>query len=460
MHYDVLIIGAGMSALAAGIRLAYFGKKVCLVERHYAIGGLNSYYRLGGREYDVGLHALTNYVPPGGRHTPLPRVLHQLRLPREDFDLCEQLGSEIRFPHNRLGFNNNPDFFLEQVAESFPADIDGLRRVVALVKDHGYDLQDMRNSARRLLRRYISSPVLIDMILCPLMYYGAPREHDMNVSEFAILFQSIFCEGFARPRGGVRTIIKTLVKKFRSQGGELRTKCGVERINVDNNRATSLTLETGETLTADVIFSSAGYLETMNLCSGAGGGPPLRTPGRLSFVESISILDTPPARVGLDKTIVFFNDADRFTYARPDGLIDCRSGVICCPNNYERHDDLKEGVVRVTCLANFDQWMRLDEGAYTAAKREAYRRTTDRVTELAPGFRPHVVASDLFTPRTIKKYTGRLDGAVYGIPHKRPRGETHLENLFICGTDQGLVGIIGALLSGLLMANEHGFPHK
>ena len=143
-----------------------------------------------------------------------------------------------------------------------------------------------------------------------------------------------------------------------------------------------------------------------------------------------------------------------------DDLIDCRSGVICCPNNYERHDDLTECVVRVTCLANFDQWTRLDEDAYTAAKREAYQRTTDRVAELAPELRPHVVASDLFTPRTIKKYTGHLDGAVYGIPHKRPSGETHLENLFICGTDQGLVGIIGALLSGLLMANEHGFPNK
>ncbi|HEY0947484.1 MAG TPA: FAD-binding protein, partial [Opitutaceae bacterium] len=29
-HYDVAIIGAGMSGLAAGIRLAHFGKKVCI----------------------------------------------------------------------------------------------------------------------------------------------------------------------------------------------------------------------------------------------------------------------------------------------------------------------------------------------------------------------------------------------------------------------------------------------
>ena len=69
-HYDVAIIGAGMSGLAAGIRLAHFGKKVCIFERHNAVGGLNSFYSLDGRKYDVGLHAMTNYVRPGVKGTP------------------------------------------------------------------------------------------------------------------------------------------------------------------------------------------------------------------------------------------------------------------------------------------------------------------------------------------------------------------------------------------------------
>ena len=32
--YDTIIIGAGMSGLAAGIRLAYYEKRVCILERH------------------------------------------------------------------------------------------------------------------------------------------------------------------------------------------------------------------------------------------------------------------------------------------------------------------------------------------------------------------------------------------------------------------------------------------
>ena len=69
--YDTIIIGAGMSGLAAGIRLAHYDQRVCILERHYTIGGLNSFYRLRGRDYDVGLHALTN-VTPKGRKPSLP----------------------------------------------------------------------------------------------------------------------------------------------------------------------------------------------------------------------------------------------------------------------------------------------------------------------------------------------------------------------------------------------------
>jgi len=44
---------------------------------------------------------------------------------------------------------------------------------------------------------------------------------------------------------------------------------------------------------------------------------------------------------------------------------------------------------------------------------------------------------------------------VYGAPEKLKTGKTPIENLFICGTDQGFLGIVGAMLSGISMANLH-----
>jgi phytoene dehydrogenase-like protein len=70
-------------------------------------------------------------------------------------------------------------------------------------------------------------------------------------------------------------------------------------------------------------------------------------------------------------------------------------------------------------------------------------------------YRARVVDTDMFTPTTIVRYTGHDNGAVYGAPDKHLDGRTHLENLFICGTDQGYLGIIGAMLSGISIANAY-----
>jgi len=53
------------------------------------------------------------------------------------------------------------------------------------------------------------------------------------------------------------------------------------------------------------------------------------------------------------------------------------------------------------------------------------------------------------------KYTGHFRGAIYGAPEKNRDGRTALSNLFICGTDQGMLGIVGSMLSGISMANQH-----
>jgi len=271
----------------------------------------------------------------------------------------------------------------------------------------------------------------------------------------------------ARPRGGVRVIIRALVKKFRASGGHLRMGCGVEKLETDGERVTALRLDNGETVTADAVISSAGHLETLRLCSPEHEGnrfPPLPLgegwgevtcvkAGRISFVESISIVNATPKSFGLDSAIIFFNDGETFTYARPDELVDVRSGVICCPNNFHGHEGMEEGVIRLTSLANYDRWSELDEERYGSAKRECYQRIADRVVRFIPEFRHRLVYTDMFTPRTIKKYTGHIGGAVYGAPHKVRDGRTRYKNLFLCGTDQGFLGVIGAMLSGVLIAN-------
>jgi len=456
MHYDVLIIGAGMSGLAAGIRLAYYGKKVCIVEKHYRVGGLNSFYNLGGRKFDVGLHAMTNYVPKGVKLAPLPKLLRQLKLKAEDFALCPQRMSVIKFPGKTLRFNNDFDFFVQEVVDNFPKQADNFLNLLKTIFEYDeLNLYAKSVSAREVVSSIISDPLLIDMIFCPLMFYGNAQENDMDFGQFVIMFKSIFCEGFARPQAGVRQILDVLVKKYKACGGELRMRCAVTSLKCANGRVESILLDNGEVLTADRILSSAGYVETMKLLTDQDSSELNCPEGQLSFVEFILILNKEPAEMGYNTTITFYNNSDRFNYRKPDGLVDVSSGVICCPNNFQFETPLPESIIRITNLANFEPWNKLNEEEYKAQKAAWLQTTLKEVVKFVPDFRDSIIFTDIFTPKTIHRFTGHINGAVYGTPNKIKTGRTHLDNLFICGTDQGFLGIVGAMLSGISMANLH-----
>ena len=448
-----------MSGLAAGIRLAHYDQRVCILEQHKVIGGLNSFYRQGGRNFDVGLHALTNYAPKGTKVGPLSRLMRHLRLTWDELGLVPQIGSSIAFPGVQLKFNNNFEVFESEVRKHFPKQIDGLQNMVSELV--GYDqlgLGTSGGSAREFVARHISDPLLVDMIFCPLLYYGGARERDMEFGQFCIMFRSIFLEGFARPLTGVRLILNKLFQKFKSLGGEIRLRAGVNKIHTTAGKVDKIVLNDGSEIIAKNYLSSAGWRETMRLCDvSMNGKPEQQQPqaGQLAFIETISVLDKEPKQLGHDRTIVFFNDSENFSYEKPDNYVDLRSGVICSPNNFDYDQPLGEGIIRITALANFDHWAKLDPETYKLEKLRWYEKTLASAVRFVPDFRGHVVDTDMFTPLTVRRFTGKDNGAIYGAPEKKYDGRTHLDNLYLCGTDQGMVGIIGAIISGITIANKY-----
>jgi phytoene dehydrogenase-like protein len=466
--YDTIIIGAGMSGLAAGIRLAHYDRRVCILERHYTIGGLNSFYRMRGRDYDVGLHAVTNFTPKGTKKGPLARLLRQLRFRWDDFQLAPQIGSRIQFPNTSLAFGNDIDILRAEIGREFPQERDNFERLLGRLLDYDeLDQEAYETSARAVLDDLIGTPLLREMLLCPLMWYGNARERDMDFGQFCIMFRSIFLEGFARPFAGVRLILKNLVRRFRSLGGELRLRSGVEKIAVEDGHVQGVVLDNGDELNGNNVLSSAGWVETMRMCddvsepgdSTAGGIGRGDSAGQLSFTESVSILDTQPKKIGHTNTIVFYNDSEHFHWEKPaDEFCDLRTGVVCSPNNFSYAPDdgeLPDGVIRITSLANHAMWNELTEDEYRLQKLKWFDRVNDATVGFVPDFRSRVIDYDMFTPTTIRRFTWHDNGAVYGAPDKHIDGRTHLDNLFVCGTDQGFVGIVGAIVSGISITNQY-----
>ena len=454
--YDVIVIGAGLSGLSAGIRLAYCGRRVAVFERHWFSGGLNSYYERGGVTVDVGLHAMTNYVPETERQAPMNRLFRQLKLKRASMDLMPQTHSEIRFPGVTLTLDNDPETFLREAALRFPEDADALRALFARIGAYSYAGDEIPETmARAELAACIRSPLLREMILCPVMFYGNPMQGDMSFRQFSILFKSLFLEGMARPHDGMKPFVMRLQEKFLELGGALFLRTGVRSIRMSGGAACGVTLDDGRELSAHAVLSSVGACETARLCDGSLPGLSSARPGEIAFAETIFTLDCLPSDLGLTPAIIFQNSTDAFDFRTPETGLDLRSQIICFPGNFEGCSDIPAArSVRITSLTSPRWWNGLEGDSYRRAKEDSASALLEVLAALSPSLPSHVTGNEVSTPRTITRFTGHVNGAIYGSPDKAYSAATGCRNLYLCGTDQGLLGIIGSMMSGAVVANQ------
>ena len=462
-HYDVVVIGAGLSGLSAATRLGMFGKKVLLLEKHYVVGGLNSFYAKGGKKFDVGLHALTNYPSEySGKKSPLLKLCRQLRIPFDSLNLYEQSHSRISFPGKNLVFTNHFPDFLEQIHQHFPNSIDPFTKLLKKMEEFpAYSVDAPELSTREVLANSDIDPLLGEMLLCPTCYYGSARSDDIDFPTFVMLFDAIFKQGLARPERGIRAILDPLCKKLKELGIERHMNAGVKKLHSRNEKIEEIELESGESITADKIISTCGGIETELLLSDLSSEKSTTELGEFSIIESISVIQGTPKQLGWEETVIFFNKSEIFDYRSPDKLVDMRSGVICIPENYQSQAEISDFNLRITHPANFSKWDALSKDKYQEQK-SAYEilllknglqyLNNSKINE--ESLSESIVLTDTFTPKTIKRFTSHENGTLYGSPTKARDGSTRFENLYLAGTDQGYIGIVGAMLGGIAIANN------
>lgn len=461
VSYDQVIIGGGLSGLAAAIRLARFGFKVLILEKHSLPGGLNSYYYRQGRLLETGLHAMTNFAPPAVKAAPLNRLFRQLKLPRKKFITHQQLRSTIFFPDNlSLSFSNDPELLLGEVGRLFPESLTRFKVLVELIENYDPFGDRPWTSAKGRLREILANDRLMNMLLWPLMMYGNCNEHDMDFDQFVIMFQAIFLEGFFRPAGTIKDFLDLLLSHYRALGGEIRFRAPVERFETSGDTVTSVILASGEKIGARQVISTAGYPATLQfMATGASrAAEAAKYKGRMSFVEIINVLPAAcRAQLRCAETIIFYNLAEPFDYRRPDEAVNVNCGVICFPENFHDLPATEEFQLRVTHPANYELWKSFTASEYRDQKTRWAARSAARIREIIGNYQENILYQDVFTPLTIEKFTGKANGAIYGSPIKLRDGTTPLRNLFVAGTDQGYLGIVGAMLSGVTMVNQHIF---
>ena len=459
MKYSLVIIGGGLSGLAAAIRYARYSPNVLLLEQHHRIGGLNSYFSRGNKLLETGLHAITNYAPAEDKHAPLNKLFRQLKISRKSLTFYPQYFSEIQFPeHTSLRFSNDFSLLQEEIATKHGHSYHGFTQLVKAISTFDPFKPQQFRSAKKFVHSYLNNELLTEMLLCPLLYYGSSTENDIDLSQFVIMFRSIYQEGMFRPEGTIKSFLDLLHGHYKKLGGAIQLNKKVVRILTEQKTAYGIELADGSTIECDHLLSTAGLEETRQLLD------PQFFPAkqkRLSFVESIFLADkSKKSSLPEKKTILFYSSKNTFNYAQPKELVDYSSGVICFPGNFSGRPQQEQFEVRATHLANYDLWAaeRQNERAYQKAKELLAERSARVVEKYIGTFKDQVNFHDSFTPLTIKRYTSKIGGAIYGSPVKIKDGDIGYTNLFLAGTDQGFLGIIGSMLSGVSMVNQHILP--
>ena len=105
------------------------------------------------------------------------------------------------------------------------------------------------------------------------------------------------------------------------------------------------------------------------------------------------------------------------------------------PNNYDypNGEMLKHGILRITALAHSKEWFNLAEQSYREQKDIWYSELQKVALKILSPKQALASVPSKYNhnrhvhSRTVHKYTGHINGAIYGAPEKIKDGRTHLD---------------------------------
>jgi phytoene desaturase len=275
-----VVIGSGFGGLAGAIRLGARGYRVTVCEKLDKPGGRAYVYEQDGFVFDAGPTIVT-----------APFLLEEL------WQLCgRQMADDIDLraidPFYRIRFDDGSHFdysgdretMRAEIARFNPADFEGYERFLeasSKLYDIGFDqllsvsfdsfgkmirvLPDLvraqfYRSVHSLVARYIEHPKLRQVFsFHPLLVGGNPYT---TTAVYALIAQLERRHGVHFAMGGTGSLVQGLAQLIESQGGTIRCNSPVQRILVEDGRATGVELESGETVEADVVVSNADSAAT------------------------------------------------------------------------------------------------------------------------------------------------------------------------------------------------------
>src|SRR3990172_4890740 len=252
-EYDVVVVGSGLAGLTAANVLARSGRSVLLLEQHYKIGGLATWFkRPGGHIFDISLHGF-----PYGMRKSCRRYWTQ-----------EIADSIVQLRHIRF---DNPMFSLTTTfdREDFTGLLTtrfGLRaEAVSAFFDAARDMNfydDQSTSVGQLFGRFFPGREdVIRLLMEPITYANGSTLEDPAIS-YGIVFSNFMSKGVFTFEGGTDKLIGLMERELRNNGVDTAIRADVSRIDCRGGRVQSVEVN-GRTIRTRAVVSNANLMATI-----------------------------------------------------------------------------------------------------------------------------------------------------------------------------------------------------
>ena len=489
--WDVIVIGAGVGGLVTASQLAAKGAKVLVLERYLIPGGSGGSFRRDGYTFDVGASMIFGFGEQG--HTNLlTRALADVGQHCDTIPDPAQL--EYHLPGGlNVAVDRDYERFLADLTALFPHEAKGIRAFydtcwqvfrcldampLLSLEDPAYLAKVFFKAPLACLglarwlpvnvgdvaRQHISDPALLKFIDMECFCWSVMPADLTPMINAGMVFSDRHAGGINYPRGGVGVIAEKLVAGLESHGGAIRYKARVSQVLLENNTAVGVKLASGEELRARRVVSNATRWDTFGALVDAAHTPKAETTWRRRYKPSPSFLSL---HLGIDAQIVPKGYHCHHLLLERWEEMEAEQGVVFVSMPTLLDPELAPAgrhIVHAFTPSSMEHWQGLTPAAYRAKKQADADRLIGRLEAILPGLKGAIRHREVGTPRSHRRFLGRMGGSYGPIPALRlpgllpmPFNRTGLAGLYAVGDScfpgQGLNAVA---FSGFACAHRIG----
>jgi phytoene dehydrogenase-like protein len=453
-HYDVIVVGSGLAGLTAANILGRAGRSVLLVEQHYKLGGMATWFkRPGGHIFDISLHGFPYGMVKSCRRYWTAEIA----------DSIVQLKN-IRFdnPMFSLTTTFNREDFTKLLIDDFRVDAQAVNGFFDTARGMNF-YDDQGTTTRELFDRFFPGREdVIRLLMEPITYANGSTLEDPAIS-YGIVFSNFMSKGVFTFQGGTDRLIHLMEEELKRNGVDIRINANVEHIDCGGGRVHSVMVN-GRTIAADAVLSNSNLKQTIFNLVGE------------EYFDKKFIDDARAVRLNNSSTQVYMA-------LKPDEHIDESTGDLLFSSTaplfrtelllsrditsrtYSFYYPRTRPQGRPRCLivsstnARYEDWANLPDDRYETSKRDLCETTLDALDKYVPNIRQRVDHVEASTPRTFQHYTQHIAGASFGTKFEGLAVSRAIPQQVKGLYHAGSVGIImsgwlGAMNYGVIVANE------